>query len=125
MTRTAALPSATPSPQEQVMAIAMGVTQGRCLVAAAELGIADALAKGPLHVDSICAEIKADGRNLFRLMRALETIGVFQQVSPRVFANTPLSDCLRSDAAGSQRAFLQLLAPGLGIWDGYTEMLST
>ena len=71
----------TPSPQEQVMGIALGVTQGRCLIAAAELGLADALANGPLHVDAISAHAKADAGNVFRLMRALETIGVFQQVS--------------------------------------------
>ena len=125
MTQTATKPAASPSSQEQVMGIVIGVVQGRCLVAAAELGLADALANGPLHVDAIAAETKADAGNVFRLMRALETLGVFQQVSPRVFANTPVSDCLRSDVPGSQRAFLQLVSPGLGMWDGYTEMLAT
>jgi hypothetical protein len=81
-------------------------------MAAAELGLADALANGPLHVDAIAAETKTDTGNRFRLMRALETLGVFQQVSPRVFANTPVSDCLRTDVPASQRAFLQLFSPG-------------
>ena len=125
MTPEVAKPTASLSPQEQVMGMAFGVVQGRCLVAAAELGLADVLGNGAVHVDAIAAETRADAGHVFRLMRALETLGIFRQVSPRVFANTPVSDCLRSDVPGSQRAFLQLLAPGMGIWDGYSEMLAT
>ena len=115
MTPEVAKPTASLSPQEQVMGMAFGVVQGRCLVAAAELGLADVLGNGAVHVDAIAAETRADAGHVFRLMRALETLGVFRQVSPRVFANTPVSDCLRSDVPGSQRAFLQLLAPGMGM----------
>ncbi len=58
-------------------------------------------------------------------MRALEVIGIFRQVSPKVFENTPMSACLRRDVPGSQWAFIRILAPGWGYWDGYTEMLAT
>jgi O-methyltransferase/methyltransferase family protein len=116
---------ASPSPQAQVMGVVIGITQGRCLVAAAELGLADALAGGPLSVEAIAAKVNADADNLFRLMRALETIGVFKQVSPRVFENTPMSDCIRKDGPGSQWVFLQMWAPGWGYWEGYGEMLQT
>ena len=125
MTQEVVKPAASISPQEQIMRMAIGVTQGRSLVAAAELGLADVLGNGALHVDAIAAETKVDAGNVFRLMRALETLGIFRQVSPRVFANTPVSDCFRSDVPGSQKAFLQLLSPGMGMWDGYSEMLAT
>lgn len=115
----------SPSPQEQVMGAVMALIQGRCLVAAAELGLADALATGPLSVDAIAARTKVNADNVFRLMRALETIGVFKQVSPRVFGNTPMSECLRKDVPGSQWAFLQIFAPGWGYWEGLGEMLPT
>lgn len=117
--------TASPSPQDTIRGMVMGITQGRCLVAAAELGIADALAGGPLHVDAIAARTNADANNLFRLMRALETVGVFEEVSPRVFANSPLSEFLREDVPGSQRAFLRIVSPGFGIWEGYGELLRT
>ena len=117
--------TATPSPQEQVMGVVMGITQGRSLVAAAELGLPDALAEGPLSVEAIAAKVQADADNVFRLMRALETIGVFKQVSPRVFENTPMSECMRKDVSGSQWAFLRIWAPGWGYWDGFGEMLET
>ena len=126
MAETAATPVLTSSsPQERVMEIVLGVLHGRCLIAAAELGVADTLASGPQPVEELAAKVGANADNLFRLLRALETIDVFKQVSPGVFANTPVSDCLRKGATGSQWAFVNLLAPGFGIWDGYTEMLET
>ncbi len=95
------------------------------MVLAAELGLADVLADGPLSVDAIAAQADADADNLFRVMRALETIGVFKQVSPRVFENTPTSESLRKDVPGSQWAYLQIWAPGWGHWEGLGEVLPT
>ena len=117
--------TASPSPQEQVMGACVGMIQGRCVVAAAELGLPDALARGPLSVEAIAAKVKADADSVFRLMRALETIGVFKQASPRVFENTPMSECMRKDVPGSQWAFLQIWAPEWGYWEGLGEMLPT
>lgn len=126
MAETAAMPVfAPPSPEEQIMGLMLGLVQGRSLTAATELGIADALAAGPLSVEDLAARTQADSTNLLRLLRALETLGIFQQISPGTFANTPGSNCLRRDIPGSQWAFVHLLAPGFGLWDGYTEMLDT
>ena len=116
---------ASRSPQDQVMGLVFGVLYGRCLIAAAELGIADALAARPLPLQELAERTQANAGSLFRVLRALETLGVFQQISPGVFANTPVSECLRRDVPGSQWAFVHLLAPGLGLWDGYSEMLET
>lgn len=113
------------SPQEQIMGMILGIVQGRSLVAAVELGIADVLATGPLPLEDLAARTQANADNLFRLLRALETLGFFRQVTPRVFSNTPLSEWLRRDVPGSQWAFVHLLAPGMGLWDGYSEMLGT
>lgn len=117
--------AATVSPQEQIMGFIMSIVQGRCVVAAAELELADVLAKGPLPVETIAGQAKADVDHVFRLMRALETIGLFTQVAPRVFANTPLSECLRKDVPGSVWSFARICAPGWVYWDGYSEMLPT
>jgi hypothetical protein len=107
------------------MGLILGVVQGRSLVAAAELGIADVLAAGPLPLESLALHTHTDPGNLFRLLRALETLGIFQQISHGTFGNTAVSECLRRDAPGSQWAFVHLWAPGFGLWDGYTEMLDT
>ena len=107
------------------MGIMLGLLQARSLTTAAELGIADALAAGPLSLEDLAVRTQADSTNLFRLLRALETLGIFRQVSPGMFANTPLSNYLRRDVPGSQWAFVHLSAAGFGLWDGYTGMLDT
>ena len=125
MTQTDDTSLASPSPQEQVMGAVIGMIQGRCLVAAVELELADVLAAGPLSVEAIAARTKTDPDNVFRLMRALETIQVFRQASPRVFENTPMSECLCKDVPGSQWSYLQIWAPGWGHWEGLGEILET
>ena len=44
------------------MGFIMSIVQGRCVVAAAELELADVLAKGPLPVETIAGQAKADVR---------------------------------------------------------------
>lgn len=118
-----ASPTPSHSPQEQILGILFGMLHGRCLTAAVELGLADVLAGGALPVERIAAQTKTDPDNLYRLMRALETLGIFHQVSPRVFKNTPTSECLRKDVPGSQWASVHLHAPGWGFWEGYGHHL--
>lgn len=69
--------------------------------AAAELELAEHLTRGPLTVDELASRTNTHAPSLFRLLRALETVGVFKQVSPRVFANTAESELLRKEAPGS------------------------
>src|SRR5262245_66632203 len=55
--------------------------------------------------------------------RALESIGIFTQTSPRVFGNTPTSECLRQDVPGSQWAsVLHSLSKGNGPFEGWNEL---
>lgn len=66
----------------------------RALALAAELGIVPLLAAGPRPVEELAAETGADPDALFRILRALASEGVFAEVGPRVFANTPDSEAL-------------------------------
>ena len=116
-------------PQEHVLRVMIGLWQSRSLAAAVELELADALAEGPLRVDALAARTGTHAGSLFRLLRALESIGIFRQVAPGVFANTPSSDCLRRTAPGSQWAALRLiLSTGCGqyeAWGGLTDSIRT
>lgn len=114
--------STPPSPQEQIVGIWLGLLQSRCLLAVVELEIADVLAKGPLHVEDIARRTSTDAESLFRLLRALETIGLFAQVSPRVFANSPASEYLRKDVPGSQWAACRFFAPGWGHYESWVNL---
>jgi hypothetical protein len=111
-------------PQIQLLEIVIGYWRSRALVIAAELQLADHLADRPLHVDDLVKRTNTHAPSLFRLLRALESIGLFQQVSPSVFGNTPLSDCLRRNVTGSWWAILRAGASiGEGEYEAWTGLL--
>jgi hypothetical protein len=124
-----ATPSAASAPHQHVLNIVMGFWQSRCLAVATELDLAELLKDGPLPVDTLASKTQTDSLSLFRLMRALESIGVFKQASPRVFANTPASECLRRSAPASQWAVvLTILSVGHGqyeAWAGLKDAVRT
>jgi len=123
---TSGTASESPAPHEQILNIIMGFWQSRALAVATELELADLLADGPLHADSLADRTKTDASSLFRLMRALESIGVFKQVSPGVFANTPASECLRKNIPGSQWASVRtILSVGFGQYEAWSGLLSS
>src|SRR6476469_3054425 len=101
MSETSAQTSPVPAAQDQVIAHLTGIIQSRAITCAVQLGIADALADGPLQVEEIATRTGVDPGNLFRLLRALESIGIFRETSARVFGNTALSYCLQRNAPGS------------------------
>ncbi len=118
-------PSA-PAPHEQVLNVIIGYWQSRALAVATELDLAELLADGPLPVDTLASRTQTDPLSLFRLMRALESIGLFKQVGPRVFANTPASRCLRRNAPASQWAAVQtILSVGHGQYETWAGLLRT
>jgi O-methyltransferase domain/Dimerisation domain len=112
-----------PSPQEQILSTILGFWQARTLALATELSIADHLAEGPLDVAELANRTKTNASALFRVLRAMESTGIFRQVSPRVFANTETSEYLRKDVAGSQRSFLMhCLSEGQGIFEAWNQL---
>lgn len=74
-----------------------------CLYAAAKLKIADFLAAGPQPAAELARAANTNEDALYRILRALATTGVFSETTPRTFANTPLSETLRSDVPESAR----------------------
>jgi hypothetical protein len=106
----------TPSPTEPVPAaapqlppeaflgqMAFGAMMTQALYVAARLGVADLLAAGPKTVGELAAAAGAHERSLYRLLRSLASVGVFEETGPKVFAQTPYSDALRKDAPNSLR----------------------
>jgi hypothetical protein len=93
----------TAPPEAVLTQMAFGAMLTQALYVAAKLGIADLLAAAPRHVTELAAETNTHERSLYRVLRSLSGTGVFQEVEPKVFGNTPLSEPLRSDAPGSMR----------------------
>jgi hypothetical protein len=80
----------------------------RAIYAAAALGIADVLNDGPMDTKEIAVAVGANQDALYRLLRALTSVGVFTEIGTRRFALTPLAAGLRSDVPGSLKAYLCL-----------------
>ncbi len=89
---------------------------------AANLGIADQLAKDAKSTAELAMEVEADPRSLYRLMRALSVVGVFAETADGRFEQTPMSACLRSDAPGSWRPFAIFMGSDFS-WRSWGDLL--
>lgn len=72
---------------------------------AAVLGIADHIAAGACTSEAIADAAGADPDALYRLLRALASIGVLHEDEHRCFSLAPMGESLRSDAAHPLRPF--------------------
>lgn len=93
-----------PSPPELMNRLLTGYWTTQMLYVAAKLGLADLLAEGPRSADDLAQATKTHAPSLYRLLRALASLGVFADDGTGRFKLTPLAEGLRSDAPGSQRA---------------------
>jgi hypothetical protein len=88
----------TPAPEfAELQGIARAYQQSRALTVAAELGIADLLRDGARHVDDLAAATSTHAPTLYRLLRALASVGVFDEDDARRFSLTSMGEYLRSD----------------------------
>ena len=74
-----------------------GALVTRALGLAVDHGVARALADGPRSVDELAAAGGAEPDVLHRVLRALASDGIFEEVEPRVFAHTEASKQLTED----------------------------
>jgi len=88
-------------PNAELVQMAMSYARSRMLCAAARLGVADALGDEARSIECLAETCQADADALFRLLRALASIGVTEETSPRHFRLTPLGRPLRRDAPHS------------------------
>ena len=96
------------SPQMQMFQMTFdGFVAARTCYAAAKLRIPDFLGEGARASDELAEEIEVDSRALYRLLRALTTVGLLIEEPGRRFSLTELGDTLRSDAPGSMRAWVE------------------
>jgi len=84
--------------------LATGYWVSQAIYVAAKLGIADLLKDGPQTSTALATATQSHAPSLFRVMRALSSIGVFEQVGQGRFALSPLAEGLRTGIAGSLRA---------------------
>src|SRR5690349_11245811 len=109
-------------PAAQILQLATGYWLSRALYIAAHLGIADLLKDGPRSASELAAATATNDDALYRILRALASVGVFAEAGQRQFALTPLSETLRRDAPDSIRAMVLFTGDRLH-WSIYGEML--
>ena len=88
----------------QMLQIISGFWISRGVYAIAKLGIPDLLKSGPKTIDELASATKTHAPSLFRVLRALVSVGVLRSEGGR-FSQTPLSETLVTGAPGSLRWF--------------------
>ncbi len=81
-----------------MMEMIVATWTSQAITVAAQLGVADALANGPLPIDELAARVGADADALRRLLRALIGKGIFRHRRDGRYELNSLAFTLRSDA---------------------------
>lgn len=94
----------TQTPAAALGPLMTGYWISQSIYVAARLALADRLKAGPQTVEALAAATDTQPDALYRLLRALASVGIFREDESRRFALTPTAELLQSDVEGSQRA---------------------
>jgi len=86
-----------------VLQVVTGYMASAVLHPILKLGVPDLLAKGPRTVAELAQATGAHEDTLYRVMRTLSGVGLFEEAAPHRFALTAAGAFLRSDVPGSVR----------------------
>lgn len=100
------LQSSSAATPMQLLAMTNGLAIHQALYAAAKLGVADLLKDGAKTSSDLAGNLNVNEPALYRVLRLLTSQRVFEEQSPRTFANTELSYFLRTGVPGSVRCIL-------------------
>lgn len=95
---------------DQLIQMATAHWVSRILYVAAEMNLADRLAEGPRTAEELAPSTATDAPSLYRVMRALASLGLFAEGSGHRFSLTLLGEALRT---GTVRASVLTLAGDL------------
>ncbi len=115
------------SPMARMLQYARGLERTQIVHAAAELGIADLLAGGPKTTEDLARATQTHTPSLYRLMRALVSMGIFAQRQANEFALAEMGEYLRSDHPESLRPLVLWNGAGwrMRAWAGLTASIRT
>lgn len=109
-------------PSQKLMQILVGAWIGQAISVAATLGIADLLKNSAMNAGQLAKATSTHADSLYRLLRALSSLGVFAETEDGRFSLTPLAQCLRSDAPDSMRNGARMSGMPL-FWRSWQELL--
>jgi len=95
-----------PSMDAAMIQMISGFWISRAIYTAATLGVADLLKDGsPKSAADLAAATRSHPEFLYRMLRALSSVGIFHELEGQRFAITPLAETLVTDRQGSLRYF--------------------
>src|SRR5687768_804418 len=106
-----------------VMQLSLGFIPAAALHVATRLSVTERLSEGPRSVNDLAKEAGVQPDGLYRVLRALASLGIFEETSPRTFGLTPPAELLRK-GPGALGDGVQFIADTLH-FQVYGEMLHT
>lgn len=112
----------TLSPPEVMRNLTIGYWVARLVHVAAKLRLADLLKKGPCTVEDLSTAAGVQPQALYRILRALASVGVFAETKNGRFKLTPLAATLQTGVPASMHAWALMINENWG-WDAWKELL--
>ncbi len=111
-------------PRDALLRMTNAFQASQAIHVAATLGIADLLEDGPRSADELAEATGTHATTLYRLLRALASVGVFAEETDGRFGSTPLAEYLRTDAPGSLRGWAMYIGQP-SFWTSWGRLLDS
>lgn len=102
-----------------------GYAVAQLIYVAARLGLADLLKEGPQSVDELARLTETDKNSLYRVMRGLAAVGIFQETDAAGFELTAVGRCLCTGAPGSMSAMALCSDESYFVWGHLLHTVKT
>jgi hypothetical protein len=110
------------SPRDNLLRMTNAYEASQAIHVAATLGIADLLEDEPRSAEDLAKATGTHAPTLYRILRALASVGVFAEQTDGRFGLTPSAEYLRSDVPGSIRAWAMLIGRP-SFWTSWGHLL--
>ncbi len=114
-------------PPVAMLQMIQGFWVSRAIYVAAELRLADFVEEGPKTAEALAEATDTHAPSLYRVLRALASVGVFSEDAEGRFALTPVAATLQSNKPGSLREFamVELAADHYPAWEAVLHSVKT
>lgn len=114
-------------PEARLVQVVMGSILSQAVYAAANLGVADHLRAGPKSATELARLTQSEPDALYRLLRTLASVEIFEEDDERRFSLTPMASCLCEDQPGSLRNMVMMMGSSfrLRAWEQITHSIKT
>jgi hypothetical protein len=117
--------SSDTSPSTVLHRLGMGHWISQSLYVVTEMGVADQLRGEARSIDDLAQSVGAHTEALYRVLRALASIGIFTEIKSRHFALTPVGQLLRTDIPDSMHDLATTISRDWEPWGHMMQCVRT